>query len=199
MKAESGLYDGREEVEDEILNRIQEGVKYMRNQWSAGEPVKQTTRFAMSATSRNPALTLLRKYGILINTSKAHEVYELGIPRPQWVAEGMFPGVHDPQWWLGRTAAEIKAGPYAGPDVVKRAGASLKRMETKKSKRKAQTPRKKELAWKLSEGMKRQGRQSKMYGACEVRIEAVQRSALNTPGPMPTSTESNGAEALDES
>jgi hypothetical protein len=54
------------------------------------------------------------------------EEYEFAVPRLDWVKEGIFPGLHDPQWWLGLSAAEVKAGLHADEAGVKRAAAHLK-------------------------------------------------------------------------
>jgi len=62
-------------------------------------------------------------------------VYELGVPVPYLVKEGA--GVlllHSPQWWLGKTAVEVKAGPHGKEHNIKRAAAHMKGVETKKMK-----------------------------------------------------------------
>jgi len=72
------------------------------------------------------------------------------VPRPDWVKEGHFPGIHDPQWWIGRTAAEIKAGPLADEYDVRSAAATMK------ERKRDRTSRKEEMDWKLQEGLRRQ-------------------------------------------
>ena len=78
------------------------------------------------------------------------------MPRPDWIKEGHFPGIHDPQWWIGKTAAETKAGPLADEYDVRRAAATLKGMQTKKGRKKEMTSREEEMEWKLKEGLRRQ-------------------------------------------
>lgn len=153
------------ESEDEdynnLLERIRSGVKYTRN-----SAVMQTTRFEFATTSTPcPALLLLRRYGTEIYTSSTHEVYELGIPRPVWVTQGILPGIHDPQWWVNKTLAEIKAGPYADKRNIKRAVAMIKGLQTRKHKKKLPTAREREIEWKLREGTRRQEMGLRMWGA----------------------------------
>ncbi|EUC47277.1 hypothetical protein COCMIDRAFT_49612, partial [Bipolaris oryzae ATCC 44560] len=104
-----------------LLTRIQSGLSYTRIQHSLNLPITQTTRFSLSPLSPShlPALRLLRKHATRISSSPTHEVYELGIPRPDWVQEGAIAGVHDAQWWMGKSRAEIKAGPWADEGDVK--------------------------------------------------------------------------------
>ena len=78
------------------------------------------------------------------------------MPRPDWVKEGHFPGIHDPQWWIGRTAAEIKAGPLADEYDVRSAAATMKGVQTRRERKRDRTSREEEMAWKLEEGLRRQ-------------------------------------------
>ena len=153
-----------EESEDDLLCRIQSGIDYVREQQKKGEAVKQTTRFELANTSPSTALNLLRRHATHVYTSTTHDVYELGVPRPDWVTAGILSGLHDPQWWLNKSPAEVKAGPHAEESDVKRATAQLKGLQTRKSKKKVPTARKKEIEWKLKEGMRRQKKGLKMYG-----------------------------------
>jgi hypothetical protein len=59
------------------------------------------------------------------------------------VAQGILPGVHDPQWWVGKSAAEVKAGAHADETVMKRAAAHFKGLQMKRDKKKGPTTRKK--------------------------------------------------------
>ncbi|KAH7371008.1 hypothetical protein BKA66DRAFT_573186 [Pyrenochaeta sp. MPI-SDFR-AT-0127] len=142
-----------------LLERVLSGVKYTRK-----SSVLQTTRFKLATTSSHKSsLALLRRYGTEIYTSPTHEVYELGIPRPDWVRQGILPGIHDPQWWLNKSLAEVKAGPHAEERDVKRAAAHLRGLQTRKSNKKVPTAREKEIAWKLKEGTRRQRMGLKMW------------------------------------
>lgn len=106
----------------------------------------QTTRLQIDTSnpSSRPALSLLRRYGTRIALAPPFELFELGISRPDWVAEGDLPGIHDPQWWAGKSQAEIKAGPHADEADVRRAAGHLKGLKTRQSKRKGLTAREKE-------------------------------------------------------
>ncbi|KAF1847093.1 uncharacterized protein K460DRAFT_279972 [Cucurbitaria berberidis CBS 394.84] len=145
-----------EEADDELLCRIQSGIEYVHEQQSKGEAIMQTTRFELTTKSPSPALDLLRRHATLVHTSTTHEVYELGVPRPDWVTAGILTGLHDPQWWLNKTVAEVKAGPHAEENDVKRAQGHLKGLQTRKNKKKVLTAREKEIEWKLREGARRQ-------------------------------------------
>jgi hypothetical protein len=92
------------------------------------------------------------------------------------VKQGILPGLHDPQWWVGKTAAETKAGPHADEYDVKRAAAHLKGLQTKKNKKKVLTVREKEIEWKLKEGMRRQKAGLKMWDGEEDENESEEDS-----------------------
>lgn len=88
------------EEENPLLCRIQSGIKYVLKQHQRGETIMQTTCLEtdISKASSQPALSLLQRYGILIYSSPRFEVFELGVPRPDWVG---WPSLHGPQWWMG--------------------------------------------------------------------------------------------------
>jgi hypothetical protein len=157
--------DSESESEDEsetLLERIHSCIAYTRAQHALGEAVAQVTRFSVSTTANLGILSLLRLHGTLIASAANFEEYELGVPRPDWVAQGILPGVHDPQWWVGKTAAEVKAGAHADEAMVKRAAAHLKCLQTKRDKKKGLTAHEKENEWKLKEGLRRQEAGEKM-------------------------------------
>ncbi|KAG9383508.1 hypothetical protein A1F94_005419 [Pyrenophora tritici-repentis] len=143
-----------EEEPDELLYRIQSGIEYIAQQRRRGEAIEQTTRFEINlgGAFSQAALDLLRRHATLIYSSRRFEVFELGVPRPNWVKEGGVPGVHDTQWWIGKTAAHIKAGPFAEEQDVKKAAANLKGMQTRMNKKKEMTAREREVDEKLTEG-----------------------------------------------
>lgn len=156
---DTAMEDSDTEEADALLDRIHSGIRYMQHQHQLGQPVQQTTRFQIDTSNplSRPALTLLRRHATLIASAPSFELFELGIPRPAWVKEGELPGVHDPQWWVGKSQAEIKAGPFADEEGVRRAAAQLKGLETKlKKKKKGLSARERETEWKLSEGLRRQ-------------------------------------------
>ncbi|KAJ4362460.1 hypothetical protein N0V83_010553 [Neocucurbitaria cava] len=148
---------------DDLLWRVRSGIKYVLEQQSKGEAIKQATRFEIAITSQSRGGDLLRRYATPIYASTTHEVFELGVPRPEWVTAGILPGLHDPQWWLDKSAAKIKAGPWAEEHDVKRAAANLKGLQTRKKKKKGPTAREKDNEWKLREGIRRQERRLKMH------------------------------------
>lgn len=157
-----------DESEDPILYRILAGLEYTRTQHAQGEPVLQTTRFAIKEQEHLSLMHQAHKEGhsTRIATSSldgdTYEVWEIGVPRPDWVTEGAFGGVHDPQWFHGKDAAQIRAGPLATQDEVKRAQAVLKGAETRWTRRPRKSQRKQEIDWKLEEGRRRQKHGLKM-------------------------------------
>ncbi|CAO2655318.1 Nn.00g103820.m01.CDS01 [Neocucurbitaria sp. VM-36] len=157
------VVEAAEGAHDALLSRIQASIDYVREQQSKGEAIKQSTRFELTTTSQSRASNLLRRFAAQICASATHEVYELGVPRPDWVTAGILPGLHDPQWWLDKTTAEVKAGPWAEEHDVKRAAANLKGLQTRKNKKKGPTAREKEIEWKLKEGIRRQEKKLRMY------------------------------------
>ncbi|KAF1943715.1 hypothetical protein EJ02DRAFT_452974 [Clathrospora elynae] len=157
--------DTEEEIDD-LLCRIQSGIDYMRKQHRHGEAVGQTTRFEVSTTTTphtSLALTLLRRHATPVSTSVLFEVFELGVPRPDWVTQGILTGLHDPQWWVGKNASETKAGPHADEHDIKRSAAHLKGQQTKKNKKNVATAREEKIEWKLKEWMRRQAAGEKMW------------------------------------
>ncbi|KNG52448.1 hypothetical protein DDE82_006296 [Stemphylium lycopersici] len=153
------------EENNELLSRIQSGVKYVRERDRLGKPIEQTTRFELDPTeaSSSTALDLLCSYGTLISSSVHFVVYELGIPRPDWVAEGTLPGLHDAQWWADKSVAEVKAGSFAEDCDVKRVEANIRGQQKKRSRKKRPTEREKQINEKLEEGLRRQKADLKMY------------------------------------
>ncbi|USP81831.1 SPS1, Serine/threonine protein kinase [Curvularia clavata] len=149
---------------DHLLDRIRLGVAYMERQQALCERIMQNTRFQIDTTdeSTREALTLLCSYGTLVASAPFFELFEIGIPRPDWVAEGDLPGIHDPQWWVGKSQAEIKAGPHADEADVRRAAGHLKGLKTRQSKKRGLTAREKENKWKLNAAMRSQERSSRV-------------------------------------
>ena len=161
----SSYEETTDEKNDELLSRVQAGVKYVRERDSLAKPIEQTTRFELNLmeASSSTALDLLRIYGTLISESDHLVVYELGIPRPDWVAEGALPGLHDAQWWSDKSAAEVKAGPFVEERDAKRAEANIRGQQKMKSKKKGPTKREKQIDRKLEEELRRQEAGLEMY------------------------------------
>lgn len=159
--------DAKDENEDEdeaetMLGCIQSSIAYFRTQRTKDEGLMQTTRITVSSTL--PYIALLRRYATIICTSTTYETFDLPVPRPDWVTEGILPGLHDPQWWVGKAAAEVKAGPHADKHDTKKAAAHVKGAKTKNNKKKGPTARKKQIAWKLEKGSRRQMNGERMWG-----------------------------------
>jgi hypothetical protein len=151
-----------DEQKDPLLYRVLTGLEYTRAQHAHGEPVTQTTRFRLSKRGHlqpGSALSVLRQAGLhghalRIAVSVEYEVWEIGIPRPEWVSEGAFGGTHDPQWFYGLDAAHVKAGPFAEAADVKKARAALE-AATRRNKRPEKSRREQEIDWKLQEWHRR--------------------------------------------
>jgi hypothetical protein len=93
----------------------------------------------------------------IILTTPDFEVSEMGMPTPYLVSEGAGVRlVHVPQWWVGKSIPEVKAGPHVEEKDVRRAIAHLKGLATKKLKKTSKTAREKEIEHKLEEGLRRQ-------------------------------------------
>ncbi|KAF2800204.1 hypothetical protein K505DRAFT_219602, partial [Melanomma pulvis-pyrius CBS 109.77] len=103
-----------------MIERIQSAVDYSRTQDAAGQPPYQTAQFTLPVG--HPGLEILREahangIAFQINASPTEECYELGVPAPVTVTQV---GI-DPQWWIGKSRAELRAGPFASKADVKRA------------------------------------------------------------------------------
>jgi hypothetical protein len=152
---------------DALIDRIRSGIAYTRPRKARNLPCMQTTRFSIPrrtdiykpSPSQARALLMLDSShaATLILTSSTHVVYELGVPITSVVAEGL--GVllvHRPSWWVGKPAAEVKAGPHADEKDLRRAEEHLKRIVSQKLNKVAKTARQRAIDWKLKEGLQRQ-------------------------------------------
>jgi len=76
------------------------------------------------------------------------------------VKQGGWLGIHDPQWWVGRSVAEVKAGPWADELEVKRVEGRMRGVEKGRVKRKrgmkGMGKGERERDGKLREGLRRQ-------------------------------------------
>jgi hypothetical protein len=151
---------------DPLIVRIREGIDYTTSQNSSDSPVMQTTRFSIPLRTSTyapsaveaTALSLLQdSVAAIISTSPSHTVYELGVPVPYFVPEGA--GVHlihTPHWWVGKSAAEVRAGPYGEEVDIRKHASKVKELATKKGKKVTKTLKELEIEQKLSEGLRRQ-------------------------------------------
>ena len=150
------------------LERIHEAIEYTRSQISQGLPLMQTTRFEVRIETATYKPSDVEVYVFeLLDDSPAtvafmhpdYIVYELGIPLQDFVTAAVGVVVrHTPQWWVGKSAAHIRAGPWADSVDLRKAEAKAKEMETKKMKQKPgyKTLRQEETESKLEEGLRRQ-------------------------------------------
>jgi hypothetical protein len=60
------------------------------------------------------------------------------------------------QWWVGKKAAEIKAGPYVDERDIRKAESKLKELATKRMKKVTKGLKEKEIEYKLQEGLGKQ-------------------------------------------
>ena len=161
----SDAEDGDEEASEQ-LTRIRTAIDYTRAQRRKRLHPNQTTRFSIplptehytpSATEAT-ALRLLRASPALKVLESPHfVVYELGMPVPYLLPQGSGRRlIHTAQWWMGKTIAEVKAGPHAEPRDAKRAIAHLKGQATKKLKKVNKTAKQRDIDHKLEEGLRRQ-------------------------------------------
>jgi hypothetical protein len=153
---------------DPLIVRIHEGIAYTLSQNSSDLPIMQTTRFSipLKTSAYTPsatealALSLLEESpATLISTSPSHIVYELGVPIPYFVPEGA--GVrliHTPHWWVGKSAAEVRAGPYAEDVEIRKAAAKVKELATKQGKKVTKTLKELEIEAKINGGLRMQAR-----------------------------------------
>ena len=65
---------------------------------------------------------------------------------------------------MGKSAAQVKAGPHAEEGDVKRAAGHIKGMMTRRERKKEMTGREREIEWKLNEGVRRQEEGLRMWG-----------------------------------
>jgi hypothetical protein len=165
-----------EQESSSLLNRIHSGIEYTTSRAAKGLPPMQSTRFAipLRTATHTRALSLLQAGpATIIRTSPTHVVFELGMPIPYVVSEGA--GVrliHSPHWWVGKSAAEVKAGPHAEEKDVSRVAANLKGLATKKRKKVGKTAREREIEAKLAEGLRRLKARLRMYDDGEDEAES---------------------------
>jgi hypothetical protein len=151
--------DHEADDDDPLLTRVRTGITYTRTQHYKSHPVMQTTCFEIllptddysPSPSQAAALILLSaayksEHATLIRNSPVTRVYELGVPVPYLVAESV-DGVpiHSPHWWVGESAAEIKA------------------TKRKKAEKDGKTKREREIEDQLEEALRRQEAGLKMW------------------------------------
>ncbi|KAL5119923.1 hypothetical protein ACEQ8H_002021, partial [Pleosporales sp. CAS-2024a] len=153
-----------DEHDQALLDRIYTALAYTQPRLSRGLVVTQTKHFTIPlptttftpSPAQTAALDLLRASPAVttICTAPAYVVFELGVPTPYLVPESI--GIHthhDPQWWAGKSAAEIRAGPLADKADLKKTVGIQKGIETRRAKlRGKKTKRQEEIDWKLDEG-----------------------------------------------
>ena len=198
-----------DEEDDPLLYHVLTGVEYTRTQHAQGKPVIQIARFVLNTRDllHGQALSALREAGrnglaTRVAIDDEREFWEIGVPRPNWVTEGALGGVHDPQWWHGLDAAEIRAGPHADDADLNRARAVLKGTETRRRNKLEKSAGEKskkqqDTDWKLEEGFRRQQLGLKMNDSEESDID-TDRDLFVSGGIDSSSSSSSDSESGDE-
>jgi hypothetical protein len=169
VSAESyGLYGTTND--DDLLVLIQTGIEYTQGCIKDRTHPRVTRRFPIGITNPpSKILTTLRqaaKRGIahLVFSKPEMKCYELGVP-PAPVPVGYpYFSSGSPQWWVGLSAAQIRAGPMAQPSQVREAERWVeeKAERDERKKRNKNSKMNLELA-KLEEGLRRQKMGLPMY------------------------------------
>jgi hypothetical protein len=151
---------------DALITRIRDGIAYTLSQTSNDLQVMQTTRFSIPrktsayapSATETLALSLLEESpATIISTSPSHIVYELGVPVPYFTREGAgIRLIHTPHWWVGKSAAEVRAGPYADDAEIRKASAKVKELATKQGKKVGKTLRELEIEEKINGALRMQ-------------------------------------------
>jgi hypothetical protein len=131
----SDAEDGDEEASEQ-LTRIRTAIDYTHAQRCKRLHPNQMNRFSIplptehytpSATEATALRLLLASPALKVLESPHFVVYKLGMPVPYLLPQGSgMRLIHTAQWWMGKTTAEVKAGPHAEPRDVRRAIAHLK-------------------------------------------------------------------------
>ncbi|KAF2650622.1 hypothetical protein K491DRAFT_720603 [Lophiostoma macrostomum CBS 122681] len=106
------------DVKDEdhgVLARIREGIHYT-SRLAPKQPPAVITHFTLPMNPQTTALRLLREasnkgLATFVWGSDREECYALGMPSA--LHSEPFPSGLSAQWWVGKTPAQIKAGPFA--------------------------------------------------------------------------------------
>ncbi|OAL05463.1 hypothetical protein IQ06DRAFT_300601 [Phaeosphaeriaceae sp. SRC1lsM3a] len=186
------LEDDNVEEHDLLLERVKSGIEYTKSRKAQNLPVLQTTRFSihLAAKKQKPseahtaALSLLRASpATIIYTAKDREVFELGCKNLYMVAEGVgHTSPIGPQWWVDKSAAEIKAGPLAAEEDLRKAHAKIKELETNRRKRVLPTQKQINMDWKLAEGLRRQKEGLEMFAAEDEGQEQAEEDTYEDDG-----------------
>jgi hypothetical protein len=162
VSAESyGLYGTTND--DDLLVLIHTAIEYTQDCIKDCTHPRVTRRFPIDITNPpSKILTTLRqaaKCGIahLVFSKPEMEYYELGVP-PALVPTGYpYFSSGSPQWWVGLSAAQTRAGPMAQPLQVREAERWVKEKAERdeRKKRNKNSKMNLELA-KLEEGLRRQ-------------------------------------------
>ncbi|KAF1835956.1 hypothetical protein BDW02DRAFT_264859 [Decorospora gaudefroyi] len=125
-----GLYNTN--ADEDLLHRIQTALTYTQQCHTTKTNPRSTRRFLIPITSpSSQILSTLRRatqHGVahLIFSTPQTECYELGVPPPPVPGGYPYFSSGSPQWWVGLSPAQIRAGPGASEREVKRAAGELK-------------------------------------------------------------------------
>jgi hypothetical protein len=125
------LADDFDDNMDSLLVRTHSGINYTTMRLSQNLPIQQTTRFSIPRRTDDykpsgtevAALNLLQARSspaIIAYQGPCYMVSELGMPNIFVVSEGGAQLVSTAQWWVGKSAAEIKTGPHVDEDEVRK-------------------------------------------------------------------------------
>ena len=174
------------QVDELILGRIRSAIDWTRLCRRKNDPLELHVRFTVGVDNF-PVLDILRQAyedgeAEIIFITLDEECYELGIePLPPMDPAGA--GI-DPRWWARKNAAEVKAGPLAQEKHIKKAGAALKGLATKRRNDDAKgrkTKQQKLNDYKLEEGLRRQERGLPMSGEVADEREGEEGVAMQPP------------------
>jgi hypothetical protein len=179
--------------DSDLVERIKSGIRFTATLRSQGHMPAQITYITLPITSPpSQSLTLLRdayhdgdisgkRLAELVYKSYTEERYALGVP-PSYPARA-FPSGIDPQWWVGLTKAEVRAGPLRESKAdLRKAEAELR--EAKKRKGANKTLKKQDQY--LQETINRKENGYRMWDDKDnkpVQLGSAERSPSPSPGP----------------
>ncbi|KAF2265876.1 hypothetical protein CC78DRAFT_542845 [Lojkania enalia] len=155
---ESDKYDQTGQPEDDLTCRIRSAVSQSLLRSSVNSRPHLYTDFTLATSPSSQGLTLLRqaharRQAFLISASSTHETYSISIGRVEAAKPFNF-SYEDPQWWMGMSKAEMKAGPGADDKKIRDAKRLIDRKESRRKKRFSAE------RWNLEVGLMIQGKEN---------------------------------------
>jgi hypothetical protein len=146
---------------EEVFELIQDGIEYARECALNGQNPLTCRRFEIPlAVSLSEVIQTLRDAASerlvhLIWSTPHRECYEEGF-RPPPVYGYPYAAIADPHWWVGRTAAHVKAGPMADEKDIREAEGVVRRRDERRVAAGSKSRRASQIEDKLAEGLRRQ-------------------------------------------